>query len=569
VLISALRRRPRDVIWLTAWSAVQALPAMASGWVLAAAVAMFLTGRTGYGMAWLAVQGAAAAAGAFGTWRTYPRLGALAEPLRDELVGLVVRGAVCRCGVAGSAPDTDAVARLTHQAEIVRDAFAGLLTVAATFVFTMVSTVAGLATLVPGTVPFVVPPMVVSVLILRLLLRPFARRQRESVVGEETVARLAAAAVSGVRDVTACGAEVAVLATFDAAVRRQAAAARSVARIGTARLLCLAVGGWLPLVLVLAAAPSLLRGGVSPAHLIGAIAYLAGALRSVLYTLSQGLGAGLVRLTVTLERIVSASEAGRADPVSAVAAVPDRAAGELTVREVRFSYGGGAGEPLIGDLSLRIEAGDHLAIVGPSGVGKSSLAGLLAGLLAPDRGEVLLDGLPATGYPPAARVLIPQEAYVFGGTLAANLSYLRGDAAALPAAELDAAAEAVGLRPLAERLGGYDAEVNPARLSAGERQLIALTRAYLSDAPVAILDEATCHLDPAAEAVAEAAFAARPGTLIVIAHRISSALRARRILVLDGASAQVGDHASLLASSPMYRDLVGYWTKITPNAVAR
>jgi ATP-binding cassette subfamily C protein len=115
------------------------------------------------------------------------------------------------------------------------------------------------------------------------------------------------------------------------------------------------------------------------------------------------------------------------------------------------------------------------------------------------------------------------------------------------------------MAPLVARLGGYEAVVSPARLSAGERQLIALARAYLSPAPIVILDEATCHLDPAAEARAEAAFAERGGTLIVIAHRISSALRARRILVLDGTRAQAGSHASLLVSSPLYRDLVGYW----------
>jgi ATP-binding cassette, subfamily C, bacterial len=155
---------------------------------------------------------------------------------------------------------------------------------------------------------------------------------------------------------------------------------------------------------------------------------------------------------------------------------------------------------------------------------------------------VLLDGVPVTRYPPDAlprlRILIPQEAYVFAGTLAANICYLCPNAPL--DARIDAAAEAVGLSPLVSRLGGYQAIINPARLSAGERQLIALTRAYLSPAPIAILDEATCRLDPAAEA----AFTERGGTLIVIAHRISSALRARRVLVLDGTRPQAGDHDS-------------------------
>jgi ATP-binding cassette subfamily C protein len=74
-----------------------------------------------------------------------------------------------------------------------------------------------------------------------------------------------------------------------------------------------------------------------------------------------------------------------------------------------------------------------------------------------------------------------------------------------------------------------------------------------------VLDEATCHLDPAAEEAAETAFAARAGTLIVVAHRLSSALRAGSVLVLDGGRADVGDHASLLATSPLYRELLGHW----------
>jgi ATP-binding cassette, subfamily B, bacterial RamB/AmfA len=169
---------------------------------------------------------------------------------------------------------------------------------------------------------------------------------------------------------------------------------------------------------------------------------------------------------------------------------------------------------------------------------------------------VRLGGRPVTELGTAFRVVIPQEAYVFSGTLRENLTYFRPDAAS---GDLDEAVDLLGLRPLADLLGGYDAVVETRDLSAGERQLIALTRAYLSAAPLAILDEATCHLDPAAEARAEAAFAARPGTLVVIAHRMSSALRGRRILVMDGAGTVLGTHQSLLARSPSYRDLIGHW----------
>ncbi len=571
MLIRSLRCRPRDVAWLAVWSAVQSLPALASGWVLAEATGTFLAGRTRDGLCWLGLLALAALAGALGTRQSYLRLGAVVEPLRDELVELIVTGALARSMDTTRPPDTDAVARMTHQAEIVRDAFAGVLTVACTFAFTAGSTLAGLLTLVPATLPYVIPPLLVTVLILRLLLRPFAARQRQAVMGEEAVANSAAKAVSGLRDITSCGAEVQVLTQFDAVVRQQAEAARSVARIGSVRLLCLAVGGWLPLLLVLAAAPSMLHGGVAPAHIIGAVGYIGGSLRSILYTLSQGVGAGLVRLTVTLDRITEAStppaDPRPADSLPTPHAAPHRRGrhrrpGDLRLRGVEFGYAARA-EPIITDLSIDIAPGDHLAIVGPSGIGKSSLAGLLAGMLRPTAGEILLDGVPPARYPAASlaglRVLIPQEAYVFTGTLAENIGYLRGTAGPPPGTELEAAADALGLSPLVSRLGGYHAVIDPAALSAGERQLIAITRAYLSTAPIAILDEATCHLDPAAEERAETAFARRPGTLIVIAHRISSALRAPRVLVLDGVRAQAGDHASLLASSPMYQDLAGYW----------
>ncbi|MEV8308204.1 ABC transporter ATP-binding protein [Streptomyces flavidovirens] len=240
----------------------------------------------------------------------------------------------------------------------------------------------------------------------------------------------------------------------------------------------------------------------------------------------------------------------------------------VELRGVTFGYAGSA-EPVIRDLDLLLGPGQHLAVVGPSGAGKSTLAALVAGLLVPQAGHIRIGGAPARTPPDTCdagalavrRVLIPQEAYVFGGTLRENLIYL---APAASAADLDAAVDAVGAGPLVERLGGYDARLDPQDLSAGERQLVALARAFLPPSQLVLLDEATCHLDPAAEAVAEQAFARRPGTLIVIAHRISSALRADLVLVLDGTRARLGTHEELMAASALYRDLVGHWDAAAP-----
>ncbi|MGQ0774979.1 MAG: carboxypeptidase regulatory-like domain-containing protein [Pseudonocardiales bacterium] len=232
---------------------------------------------------------------------------------------------------------------------------------------------------------------------------------------------------------------------------------------------------------------------------------------------------------------------------------------DLTLRDVTFAYGPHA-EPVLRNLNLTVPAGDHLAIVGPSGIGKSTLAGLLSGLLRPDSGTVKLGGAIAVELPPdrlaEIRTLIPQEAYVFAGTVWDNLTYL---CATATARQVDNAVAALGTEALIDKLGGVSAELAPAELSAGERQQVSLVRAYVSAAPVVVLDEATCFLDPAAERRAEEAFADRDGTLIVIAHRISSALRARRVLVLDGVSAAAGDHRTLLSTSPLYRELLGHW----------
>lgn len=548
---TTIRRDRRQFAALGFWSVVEALPAFVSGHAVARALDDgFLAGRPAVGLAWLGAFAAAAIAGAAGLGRIVPRLGAIVEPLRDALVRRVVGGTLN--GAAADQPGAAVVSRLTQQVELVRDSFAGLIMVVRDFAFTTVSTVAGLVTLLPITVPLVVAPLTVALVLFARLLVVTVPRQRELVLAEERVAAETGAVVSGVRDIVACGAEEAIAARAGGVIEAQAGAARRLAVLTAVSTLCLAVGGWLPVILLLVAAPWLLAGGAGTGGVLGAAVFVLYGIQPALRSLVHGLGGTGLRLVVTVNRLLQATEQG--ETAAWDGRQVWRHGNDVTVTGVSFAYGPRA-EPVIRDLDLHLPDGDHVAVVGPSGIGKSTLAQLLAGRLRPDRGSVTLAGAPLSSFDPAdlvrRRVLIPQEAYVFTGTLADNLSYHRRHATPGMLAE---AAAALGLN---FALGDL---LDPMRLTRAERQLVALARAYLSPARFVILDEATCHLDPEAEARAEEAFAARPGTLLVIAHRMSSALRARRVLVLDGAHATLGTHDELLESSALYRDLIGHWS---------
>lgn len=550
--LASLRRRP--TLALIAWSVPEALPTAISGLAIARATDDgFLAGRPLVGLAWLAGLMVAAGASAIGSRMVFRSLGELVEPFRDELVHRVVGGTL-RHGVAGGR-DNGALARLTRQVETVRDTHAGLIVVLRGFAVTVTGVVLGLLSMAPIVALLILPPFLLGFGAFLATLGMSATRLRASVLANERLASTAGAVLAGVRDVAAIGAERHAAAMAAEPIEEQADAERALAKVAALRTLCFAVGGWLPLLVLLFAGPWLADRGLTAGAIMGALTYVVLGLQPALQTLISGLGGSGLRYIITLGRILDAS---------APPAVPERRpmptqGYDLALRDVTFAYGPHS-EPVLRELDLTVPEGDHLAIVGPSGIGKSTLAGLLCGLLAPNAGAVELGGVPSAAVPAEQlarlRVLIPQEAYVFTDTVRENLTYLRPLATA---AQVDHAVAAVGAEALLARLGGPAAKLVPAELSAGERQLIALVRAYLSAAPVVVLDEATCHLDPIAEQCAEAAFAERGGTLIVIAHRISSALRANRVLVLDGTSAIVGDHPTLLSTSPLYRELLGHW----------
>jgi ATP-binding cassette subfamily C protein len=546
--VAGLRRRP--LLRLVAWSVPEALPSALLGLAVARAVDDgFLAGHPAVGLAWLGVLLVSGLAGALGARQVFAALGDLVEPVRDDLVRRVVSGAL-RAGAVGRADD-GAVARLTRQVEIVRDRYAGLIVVCRGFLVTVVGAVAGLLSVAPLIALLILPPFLLGCAAFVATLGLAAGRYRAAVRADERVAATAGAVLAATRDIAARGAEDHAAAMVSGPIAEQAAAERSLAGVAALRTLCFAIGGWVPLIVVLAAGPWLVGRGVTAGAVLGGLTYVLFGLQPALSRLFGGLGGSGLRFVVTLGRILDAADQ---PPPPRREAAPRGYA--VALRGVTFAYGPHA-EPVLRDLDLDLPEGDHLAVVGPSGIGKSTLAGLVCGLLRPGAGTVLVGGCAAVEVPEPARVLIPQEAYAFAGTIRDNLTYLRPDASE---ARIVDAVGAVGAAALVSRLGGLDADLSPTTLSAGERQLLALVRAYLSPAPVAVLDEATCHLDPAAERVAEEAFAAREGTLVVIAHRISSAFRARRVLVLDGTGAALGDHEGLLASSPLYRELVGHWS---------
>jgi ATP-binding cassette subfamily C protein len=539
--IDALRNR--SALRLALWSIPEILPTAIYGVAVARATDSFLAGHSWQGIAWLGGLVATACLGAAGSHQVYGRLGELVEPLRDDLVRRVV-GAALRTG------DPAAVARLNRQVEIVRDTFAGLVLVVRSFTVTLVGVLAGLLSLAPAIAGFVVPPFLLGFLASLAVLGLAADRVRASLQADEDLATTAGMAFSGVRDITATGTEEFAEQLTGRPIEAQAAAERALARVAALRTVCFAIGGWAPLLILLAAGPWLVSRGVSTGTLLGGLTYVLVGLQPALNTVMGALGDSGLRYVVTLSRILS------------VQPVPDRslrteAPPESSIRThgLTFAYGPAA-EPVIDGLDLTVAEGEHLAVVGPSGIGKSTLAGLICGMLEPTDGQVLIGGVPACEVSPQTRALIPQEAYVFSATVMENLNYLLPDASP---SEVQQAIDAVGSGALVDRLGGLQAQVRPNDLSAGERQLIALTRAYLSPAPLVVLDEATCFLDPDAERRAEEAFATRGGTLIVIAHRISSARRAQKILVMDGNRATLGTHTSLLSSSPLYQELQGHW----------
>ena len=243
-----------------------------------------------------------------------------------------------------------------------------------------------------------------------------------------------------------------------------------------------------------------------------------------------------------------------------VMCVPELRTHSLVLQNLSFTYPDA--RTALSNLSLDIHPNETLAIVGASGAGKTTLINLLMGFLQPQSGQILIGTTPLTNISPDAwrkqLAWLPQKPQLFPGTVADNIRL--GNPTATLAQVQAAAEQAYAAEFIVKLPHGYDTLIGEAGqgLSGGQVQRIALARAFLKDAPLVILDEATANLDRASETLVQAGVErlAQGRTLVMIAHRLRTVQTADRIVVLEqGTVSAIGTHAELLVSSPLYRQM--------------
>ena len=558
-LFTYVCRHRRCLLRIAVWSLGVTLAPALSGRLIASAIDAAREGDLTAALEWI---GFLLVTGALGVWsllRLSHWTAFLTERVQADLTRDVVRHTL------GDAVYSDRVIRsgaeLTQHVPTLVDVLGRLLRVGPIGLFAIGSAV-GLATLSWTLLVLVLPWLVLAALLQVVVVRHKVRNETAAMLADEDSHGVITRALHSVRDLMAAGAKGFAMGRVEDRINRSIRAslrARDHHAVGVGMVNVTATT--LPALTALAFVPYLVRSDLlSVGEVVGSFTYLLAGLSAATSFATYGLS-NLVTVRVHHRRLLETGGKAANRPGDAPSGSPppiERP--ELAVRDLTFAYG--AGEPIVNGFSLDVPPGDHVAIVGPSGIGKSTLAALMGGVLRPDSGEIAVGGAPCFLRPDRSRLvtMVPQEAYVFAGSLRENLIYLRPSASD---DEIAASAAAVGLDRVLDRLGGLDAEVNLSKsgLSEGERQLVTLVRAHLAASPIFVLDEATCHLDPAAEERAERAFMALGCTLIVVAHRMAATGRARSVLVMDGAGIDVGSHEELLGRNALYADFHGLWQR--------
>ena len=318
-------------------------------------------------------------------------------------------------------------------------------------------------------------------------------------------------------------------------------------------------------VLILFIGGTMVRNGeLSVGELTAFVLYIAAFFQPIqqlvqTYNMYQSGKSALVKLRELLATdpsVVESSDAYALPPVT----------GDIVFEGITFGYDGA--NPVLHDVDLRIAAGESVALVGPTGAGKSTLAKLVPRFYDPTHGRVLIDGhdLRDVRLKSLRRQLgvVPQEPFLFAGSIRFNLAFARPSASD---EELNEAIDLVGLRELIDSLpDGWDTRVHErgVSLSAGERQLIALARTFVARPRVLVLDEATSNLDLRSERKVEAALdrILEGRTAIIVAHRLTTAMRADRVIVIDdGRVVEQGTHEELVRRGGRYAEMYEIWAE--------